>query len=158
MGFPYQMETAQTDSLESPISDFRLQVGLHVRNSHERVGEFIEQAFHDIRNVRVGCAREWWNRAIRQTATGVKISVAGSNPSLPAKFFIFCCVCKCFHTEPTGYAPFVETVAFVRTRHIPLRLTRRKGNSTLRICNAEPSRCHNEDMKAGAYRNKSENN
>src|SRR5690349_12557949 len=76
--------------------------------------------------------------------------------SLPPKFFIFCCICKCFPTEPAAYAAFVETVPFVRTQQIGLRLSRGKGNSTLQGCNVEPSRCHNEDMRARAGRNKSE--
>jgi hypothetical protein len=52
--------------------------------------------------------------------------------------------------------PLLKLLPFVRTRHIRLRLSYGKGNSTLQGCNVEPSRCHNEGMKARAYRNKSE--
>jgi hypothetical protein len=54
--------------------------------------------------------------------------------------------------------PLLKLLPFVRTRNIRPRLSRGKSNSTLQSCNVEPSRCHNEDMKARAYRNKSESN
>src|SRR6266404_9100317 len=44
--------------------------------------------------------------------------------------------------------PLLKLLPFVRTRHIRLRLSCGKGNSTLQGCNVEPSRCHNEGMKA----------
>jgi len=51
--------------------------------------------------------------------------------------------------------PLLKLLPFVRTRHIRLRLSCGKGNQLFRVVNVEPSRCHNEGMKARAYRNKS---
>src|SRR2546427_7396883 len=73
--------------------------------------------------------------------------------------------CKCFWPNTSVFIqsqqlrpPSLKLLAFVRTRHIRPRLSCEKGSSTLQSCNVEPSRCHNEDMKARAYRNKSESN
>ena len=67
-------------------------------------------------------------------------------------------LCSQFRQNQELTPPLLKPLPFVRTRHIRPRLSCGKSNSALQSCNVEPSRCHNGDMKARAYRNKSESN